>query len=240
MANPLITVDQITGCLLAGGRGARMGGVDKGLQSFQGRPLALHALKRLAPQVGPLLINANRNTEAYAALGQPLGAKVCADTLPDYPGPLAGFMAALAQCQTPWVLCVPCDTPLFPLDLAAKMIAAHEQSSGTADIIIAYGWDHMDGEAAQPGQLPELRAQPVFCLIKASLKHSLEAFITSGGRKIDTWTGQHRCAKAMFDRPGDEQAFANANTLTQLHALEQIAAVQPTISQAPQPNTAKA
>lgn len=240
MANPLITVDQITGCLLAGGRGARMGGVDKGLQSFQGLPLALHALQRLAPQVGPLLINANRNTEAYAALGQPLGAKVCADTLPDYPGPLAGFMAALAQCQTPWVLCVPCDTPLFPLDLAAKMIAAHEQSSGTADIIIAHGWEHMDGEGAQPGQLPELRAQPVFCLIKASLKHSLEAFITSGGRKIDTWTSQHRCVKAMFDRPGDEHAFANANTLAQLHALEQIAAMQSKIPQAPQHNTAKA
>ncbi|QXZ10467.1 molybdenum cofactor guanylyltransferase MobA [Comamonas sp. Y33R10-2] len=252
MANPLITVDQITGCLLAGGRGARMGGVDKGLQSFQGLPLALHALQRLAPQVGPLLINANRNTEAYAALGKPLGAKVCADTLPDYPGPLAGFMAALAQCQTPWLLCVPCDTPLFPLDLAAKMIAAHEQSSGTADIIIAHGWEHMDGESTQPGklsgQLPELRAQPVFCLIKASLKHSLEAFITSGGRKIDTWTGQHRCAKAVFDRPGDEQAFANANTLAQLHALEQIAAVQQAtpqtvlqaLPQALQPNTAKA
>lgn len=256
MANPLIPIDQITGCLLAGGRGARMGGVDKGLQSFQGLPLALHALQRLAPQVGPLLINANRNTEAYAALGQPLGAKVCADTLPDYPGPLAGFMAALAQCQTPWVLCVPCDTPLFPLDLAAKMIAAHEQSSATADIIIAHGWDHMDGESTRPsqltgqqpgqlsdqfpGQLPQLRAQPVFCLIKASLKHSLEAFITSGGRKIDTWTGQHRCAKAMFDRPGDEHAFANANTLAQLHALEQIAAMQSKIPQAPQPNTAKA
>ena len=217
MADSLITADQITGCILAGGRGARMGGVDKGLQPFQGLPLALHALQRLAPQVGPLLINANRNTEQYAALGQPLNAKVCADALPDYPGPLAGFMAGLAQCQTPWLLCVPCDTPLFPMDLAAQMIAARGDAS--TEIIIAHGWDT---ERSQP---PELRAQPVFCLLRACLKHSLEAFITSGGRKIDAWTIQHHCAQAMFDRPGDEHAFANANTLAQLHDLEQLAPV---------------
>lgn len=223
MANILITADLITGCLLAGGRGARMGGADKGLQSFQGLPLALHALQRLAPQVGPLLINANRNTETYVALGKPLNAKVCADPLADYPGPLAGFMAGLAHCQTPWLLCVPCDTPLFPLDLAVQMMAAQTNAPADAEIIIAHGWDT---ERALPCQAPELRAQPVFCLIRACLKHSLEAFITSGGRKIDTWTGQHRCAKAVFDRPGDEQAFANANTLAQLHALEQIASVQ--------------
>ena len=222
MADSPITADQITGCLLAGGRGARMGGVDKGLQHFQGLPLALHALQRLAPQVGPLLINANRNTEQYLALGQPLNAKVCADALPDYPGPLAGFMAGLAQCQTPWLLCVPCDTPLFPLDLAAQMIAA--RGDARTDIIIAHGWDT---ERAQPHQSPELRAQPVFCLIRSSLKHSLEAFITSGGRKIDALTIQHHCAKAMFDRPGDEQAFTNANTLAQLHDLEQLAADTP-------------
>ena len=128
-------------------------------------------------------------------------------------------MAGLAQCQTPWLLCVPCDTPLFPLDLAAQMIAA--RGDARTDIIIAHGWDT---ERAQPHQSPELRAQPVFCLIRSSLKHSLEAFITSGGRKIDAWTIQHRCAKAIFDRPGDEQAFTNANTLAQLHDLEQFAA----------------
>ena len=134
---------------------------------------------------------------------------------------LAGFMAGLAQCQTPWLLCVPCDTPLFPMDLAAQMIAARGDAS--TEIIIAYGWDNGDSERTQPGQSPELRAQPVFCLIRACLKHSLEAFITSGGRKIDAWTGQHRSAQALFDRPGDEQAFSNANTLAQLLDLEQIA-----------------
>lgn len=216
MVDSSITHDQITGCVLAGGRGARMGGVDKGLQLFQGRTLALHTLQRLAPQVGPLLINANRNTEQYCALGEPLAARVCADALPDYSGPLAGFMAGLTHCHTPWLLCVPCDTPLFPHDLVAQLLAAR----GDADIVVAHGWDT---ERTQPGQLPELRAQPVFCLINASLRHSLEAFIMSGGRKIDVWTSQHRCAQALFDRPGDEHAFANANTLTQLHDLEQLA-----------------
>lgn len=200
-----------------------MGGLDKGLQNFQGQPLALHALRRLAPQVGPLLINANRNTEQYAALAQLLGAKVCADALPDYPGPLAGFMAALAHCQTPWLLCVPCDTPLFPVDLVAQMLASRGNTDLDPDIVIAHGWDT---ECAQPGCPPELRAQPVFCLINASLRHSLEAFITSGGRKIDAWTSQHRCARAMFDRPGDAHVFVNANTLAQLHDLEQIVSPQ--------------
>lgn len=226
MADSPITSTQITGCVLAGGRGARMGGVDKGLQRFQNLPLALHALQRLAPQVGPLLINANRNTEQYAALGQPLGAKVCTDALPGYPGPLAGFMAGLAHCQTPWLLCVPCDTPLFPQDLAARMLALR----GDADIVIAHGWDT---ERTQPGQPPQLCAQPVFCLIKASLRHNLEAFLTGGGRKIDAWTGQHRCAQAWFDRPGDEQAFANANTLAQLHDLEQLAPASQVLSLQP-------
>ena len=214
MVNTLISPEQITGCVLAGGRGARMGGVDKGLQLFQGRPLALHALQRLAPQVGPLLINANRNAEQYAALGLPLSATVCRDPLPDYPGPLAGFMAGLAHCQTEWLLCIPCDTPLFPQDLAARMLAAR----GQADIVIAHG---LDTERAEPGQLPELRAQPVFCLLRKQLAPSLEHFITSGGRKIDAWTRQHPCAEAVFDRPGDAQAFSNANTLGQLHDLEQ-------------------
>lgn len=214
VAHTLILPEQITGCVLAGGRGARMGGVDKGLQTFHGQALALHALQRLAPQVGPLLINANRNAEQYAKLGLPLAAKVCADALPDYPGPLAGFMAGLVHCQTEWLLCVPCDTPLFPLDLAAQMLAAR----GEADIVIAHGWDN---ERALPGLPPQLRAQPVFCLLRQQLAPSLEHFITSGGRKIDAWTQQHACAHAVFDRPGDAQAFSNANTLGQLHELEQ-------------------
>ena len=213
-----ITADQVTGCVLAGGRATRMGGVDKGLQPFNGQPLALQALQRLAPQVGPLLINANRHLDLYTALGEPFGAQICADPLPDYPGPLAGFLAGLTHCKTPWLLCIPCDTPLFPADLLACMGRAYVQADGQADIIIAHG---LDTERAEPGQPAEMRAQPVFCLLKASLKDSLADFITSGGRKIDRWTAQHRPIAALFDRPEDAQAFSNANTLAQLHDLEQ-------------------
>ena len=218
MTESSIHSSQITGCVLAGGRGTRMGGVDKGLQLFGGQPLALHALQRLAPQAGPLLINANRHADVYAELAAPLSAQICADALPDYPGPLAGFLAGLTHCKTEWLLCVPCDTPLFPADLVARMAEAFRDADGQADIIIAHG---RDTERAAPGQTPELRAQPVFCLMRASLKSSLHSFITAGGRKIDAWTGQHRCIAAVFDRPEDAQAFSNANTLAQLHDLEQ-------------------
>ena len=212
----LISACDITACVLAGGRGMRMGGVDKGLQLFHGQPLALQVLLRLAPQVGTLLINANRNAEVYAELAKPLNASICADALPDYPGPLAGFLAGLSQCQTAWLLCVPCDTPLFPSDLVAHMIRACDD----ADIVVAHGWDS-EGESVDANA--PLRAQPVFCLMRASLKDSLYQFITQGGRKIDAWTSQHRCTQALFDRPQDLHAFANANTLVQLHDLEQLA-----------------
>ena len=106
----MIDTSDITGVILAGGRGSRMGGVDKGLQNFNGMPMALHTLMRLAPQVGDVMINANRNLGAYEAFGVP----VWPDVLADYPGPLAGFLTALERCETPWLVTVPCDTPLFP------------------------------------------------------------------------------------------------------------------------------
>ena len=218
----LISACDITACVLAGGRGMRMGGVDKGLQLFQGKPLALQVLQRLAPQVGTLLINANRNTEVYAELAKPLNARICADALPDYPGPLAGFLAGLTQCHTEWLLCVPCDTPLFPTDLVAHMVRACDHAEDS-DIVVAHGWDS-EGESVDANA--PLGAQPVFCLMRASLKDSLSQFITQGGRKIDAWTSQHRCAQALFDRPQDLHAFANANTLGQLHDLEQLACAE--------------
>jgi molybdopterin-guanine dinucleotide biosynthesis protein A len=107
---PTIDKAQITGMVLAGGRGSRMGGVDKGLQGFRGMPLAMHALFRLQPQVGEMMINANRNLAAYESMGVP----VWPDALPEYPGPLAGFLAGLERCETPYLVVVPCDTPLFP------------------------------------------------------------------------------------------------------------------------------
>jgi molybdopterin-guanine dinucleotide biosynthesis protein A len=199
MNSPIARAD-ITGLVLAGGRGSRMGGVDKGLQDHLGRPLAQHALQRLAPQVGPLLINANRNLDAYAAMGVP----VCADVLPDYAGPLAGFMAGLEHCTTPWLVTVPCDSPLFPIDLVTRLVAALTEAD--ADIAMAAT---LEGGA--------LQVQPVFCLMKASLKDSLAAFTQGGQRKIDRWTAQHRCAKVRFD---DAHAFFNANTLSELQQLQ--------------------
>src|SRR5512132_4688593 len=118
----MIAREQITGLVRAGGRGARMGGVDKGLQNHLGTPLALHALLRLGPQVGEVMINANRNRGAYESMGVP----VWPDTLPDYAGPLAGFLAGLEHCETPWLATVPCDTPNFPEDLVARLAAAAE------------------------------------------------------------------------------------------------------------------
>src|SRR3954468_21586075 len=121
-----IETGDITGVILAGGRGSRMGGVDKGLQNFNGMPLALHTLMRLQPQVGHVLINANRNLGAYESFGVP----VWPDVLADFAGPLAGFLAGLENCETPWLVTVPCDTPLFPADLVERLAqAADEQQA---------------------------------------------------------------------------------------------------------------
>ena len=196
----MIDPNDITGLILAGGRGSRMGGVDKGLQTHHGVPLALHALLRLSPQVGQVLINANRNLGAYEAMG----ASVWPDALPDYAGPLAGFLAGLEHCETPYLVTVPCDSPNFPLDLVARLAAALEGDG--ADIAMA--------ATLEDGQL---RTQPVFCLMRSTLLESLVAFTQGGQRKIDRWSAQQRCVEVCFDDP---QAFANANTLAELQRLQ--------------------
>ena len=224
----MIAPSDITGLVLAGGRGSRMGGVDKGLQPFAGQPLARHALQRLAPQVGPLLVNANRHLDTYRAWG----VEVVPDTEADYPGPLAGFLAGLLHCRTPWLLAVPCDTPRFPADLAARLAAAAHAAQAPLAVVHAPDAEASasasvsaaptDGaiETAAACALP-LRAQPAFCLIHTSLLGSLQQFVTTGGRKIDRWTAQHPLAVACFDQPGDDPlAFANANTLQELAALQ--------------------
>lgn len=203
----------ITGLLLAGGQGSRMGGVDKGLQLLRGQPLAQHALARLAPQVGPLLISANRHLAEWHALAAPYAAPVLSDRLSDaaqgYAGPLAGFLAGLEHCQTPWLLSVPCDSPRFPPDLARRLWAA-AQAVG-APLAMACAPD-----------AGALRRQPVFCLIAQRLLPSLQQYTAQGGRKIGAWAAAQDCALAAFDQPGDDpQAFANANTLDDLAALEQ-------------------
>ncbi len=198
--NAPIPVEDITGLILCGGRGARMGGVDKGLQTHQGMPLALHALLRLQPQVGAVMINANRNLAAYESMGAP----VWPDPVADYPGPLAGWLAGLEHCETPYLVTVPCDTPNFPTDLVARLSAA----LAAEDAEIAMATSTEDGQ---------LQVQPVFCLMKASLIESLVRTLDAGQRKIDRWTALHRCVQVHFDDPA---AFFNANTPEELARLQ--------------------
>ena len=196
----MISAQDITGLILAGGRGTRMGGVDKGLQNFHGMPIAVNALMRLAPQVGQVMINANRNIAAYESMGVP----VWPDILPDYAGPLAGFLTGLERCESPFLATVPCDSPLFPLDLVQRLAEALE-----AD----------DAELAIAATVEEgvMRQHPVFCLMRTELTESLARFTHSGQRKVGAWTAQHRCVEVAFDDAG---AFANANTLDDLHRLQ--------------------
>ena len=195
-----IARDDITGLILAGGRASRMGGVDKGLQNHLGMPLALHALLRLQPQVGEAMIVANRNLGAYEAMGVP----VWPDALPDYPGPLAGLLTGLEHCQTPYLVSVPCDTPDFPTDLVARLA----QALTDANARVAIAATREDGV---------LRAQPVFCLLEASLLEDLSAYLDAGERKIDRWTARHACTTVEFD---DARAFFNANTPDELQRLQ--------------------
>lgn len=205
--NAPLHMEAITGVILAGGRGSRMGGVDKGLQNFNGVPMALHTLMRLSPQVGEIMINANRNLAAYESFGVPVWPD--STGLGEYAGPLAGFLTALERCETPYLLTVPCDTPLFPQDLVARLAEALAREN--AEVAVA----------AAPEEDGEVKPQPVFCLMHAGLLESLVQFTKGGGRKIDAWTAQHKTVQVPFNRPGDDpQGFFNANTLAELHQLE--------------------
>lgn len=195
-----LTPDQITGLIVCGGRGSRMGGVDKGLQNFNGMPLALHALMRLSPQVGLVLINANRNLAAYESFGAP----VWPDPLADFQGPLAGWLAGIERCETPYLVVVPCDSPHFPVDLVQRL----------ADALVREDADIAMAATREDGRV---QVQPVFCLLKASLLESLLQYLNAGERKIDRWTARHRCTQVVFDDP---RAFANANTLEELQRLQ--------------------
>ena len=197
----MIDRSHITGLVLAGGRGLRMGGADKGLQPLRGEPLALHALRRLRPQVGPLLVSANRNLDQYASFGAP----VLTDPLPDHPGPLGGVLAGLRAARTDWLLTVPCDTPAFPLDLARQLAAAATRRD--ARVVLAASRD-ANGH---------LQRQPVFCLLRVALEPALAEFVMSGGRGLNHWASTHDADVVCFDPP---EAFTNANTLEDLHRID--------------------
>jgi len=195
----------ITGMVLAGGRGTRMGGEDKGLQPLHGRPLAQWALRRLRPQVERLAVNANRNAPAYALFGVP----VWSDAAADFQGPLAGFATGLAHVETPWLLTVPCDTPLFPADLAARLARAAREA-GTPIAM-----------AATPGADGGLQPQPVFCLMHRRLAASLHESLASGERRAYRWAMRQGCTLVPFAPPQDDPtAFHNINTPAELAQLQ--------------------
>ncbi|WIT10411.1 molybdenum cofactor guanylyltransferase [Paucibacter sediminis] len=187
----------ITGLLLCGGRGSRMGGVDKGLQPLQGRPLVEHVLERLGPQVGTLLINANRNLARYGAYGH----AVLADASADYAGPLAGLLAGLQACRTRWLLAVPCDAPRLPLDLAARLLRAAEREGAAVALPVTE------------------RVQPVFCLLRQDLAPGLSAYLAGGGHRVEACLRAQPHVLVPFDRDGDAAAFFNANSLDELQRL---------------------
>ena len=200
----------MTGLILAGGRGARMGGIDKGLQNFNGTPLTLHTLMRLQMQeaepLSQIMVVANRNLSAYESFG----VQVWPDSTDGFAGPLAGFLTGLERCETDLLLTVPCDSPLFPLNLAQRLLDT--LMSQEADIAVAAAKEE-DGT---------VRAQPVFCLMRVNLLESLVKFMQSGGRKIDAWSALHKTVLVPFDTADvDPRAFFNANTLEELHRLEQ-------------------
>ncbi|MGD8911443.1 MAG: molybdenum cofactor guanylyltransferase MobA [Candidatus Thiodiazotropha sp.] len=191
----------VTAVILAGGRGQRMGGEDKGLIELSGRPLVKHVIDAIQPQVGAILINANRNQERYAAFGYP----VIADSLLNYQGPLAGFITAMQAIETEDMLTLPCDGPLLPGDLVERLYQARRAAG--AEIAVAH-----DGN----------RLQPVFALIPKRLVDSLQGYLDGGDRKIDLWYEQHKIAHADFsDIP---RTFINVNTLQERDSLQGSAA----------------
>jgi molybdopterin-guanine dinucleotide biosynthesis protein A len=187
----------ITGVILAGGQGRRMGSVDKGLKPLRGKPMAQWVLERFAPQVDEVLINANQNLDTYAQFG----CQVVPDEIGGFAGPLAGLHRGLSAATHDLIATVPCDSPFLPLDLIARLYAALEDKQ--ADLAVARTGD-------QP--------HPVFCLCRKSVLPGLTAFLESGGRKIDAWYAALQVAEVLFDDEAD--AFLNINTLKDLRCLE--------------------
>ena len=187
----------ITGVILAGGQGRRMGGVDKGLKLLRGKPMVAWAIERFSPQVDEVLVNANQNLETYAGFGH----RVIPDEIGGFAGPLAGLHRGLSEAKHHLVATVPCDSPFLPLDLIARLRGALE--GGRADLTVAKTGD-------QP--------HPVFCLCRKSVLPSLTEFLAGGGRKIDAWYASLNVVEVLFDdNPG---AFSNVNTEVELKAFE--------------------
>ena len=186
-------IGKVSGIVLAGGQGRRMGTVDKGLQLLHGKPMVEHVLARLAPQVSEILINANQNLAAYEAFGH----RVVPDAIGGFAGPLAGLHAGLCAASHPLVLTAPCDSPFLPLDLLARLAKAMNEN---------------DLAVAKTGDQPH----PVFALVRTSVRKNLEGFLSGGGRKIDAWYASLKVVEVSFDDEAD--AFRNINTREELNS----------------------
>jgi len=190
-------VPSVTGLILAGGKGSRMGGVDKGLQAFRGKRLVDHVYERLAPQVGGVIINANQNQEAYRTFG----VRVVSDAIGGFAGPLAGMHAGLSISKRPFLASVPCDSPFLPEDLVARLYARIDETG--AELAVAKTGD-------QP--------HPVFSLMRRGVLDHLSDFLKDGGRKIDAWYASLNVVEVAFD--DEAQAFSNINTLEELASYD--------------------
>ncbi|MBS1160560.1 MAG: mobA [Proteobacteria bacterium] len=189
--------EKITGVILAGGLGRRMGGIDKGLQELRGQTLVSRVVERLAPQVDELLINANQNAARYAAFGY----RVVADQIPDFAGPLAGLQAALSSARHPLLATAPCDSPFLPSDLVSRLLAALRTAN--ADLAVARTF---------------AQAHPVFCLCRREVLPHLTAFLASGGRKFEDWYATLNSVEVAFD--DEAEAFENINTREELSRFD--------------------
>jgi molybdopterin-guanine dinucleotide biosynthesis protein A len=189
---------EITGVILAGGRARRMGGVDKGLTVLAGRPMLQHVLAALQPQVAKVIINANRNLDVYRGFG----CDVVSDVIGDYSGPLAGMASGMQSSVTPYIVTVPCDSPLIAGDLVARLYRTLKEQA--AEVCVVH-----DGE----------RTHPVFLMLRCDLVGSVLAYLDAGERKIDKWFAQHHLAVCDFS--DQREAFMNVNHPQELDALEQ-------------------
>ncbi len=189
--------EAVTGLILAGGQGRRMGGVDKGLQLLRGKPMVAWVLERLAPQVDEVIVNANQNASAYGGFGH----RVVPDQIGGFAGPLAGLQAGLAAAAHPLVVTVPCDSPFLPLDLVVRLRDAMQ--SGGADLAVA-----------KTGEQPH----PVFSLVRTAVLANLTDFLARGGRKIDAWYAALQVVEVPFD--DEAEAFSNINTREELKGFE--------------------
>ena len=187
----------VTGLILAGGKGSRMGGVDKGLQAFRGKRLVDHVYERFVPQVGGVIINANQNHEEYKTFG----VRVVSDAIGGFAGPLAGLHAGLSISKRPFLASVPCDSPFLPADLIERLYQRIDESG--AELAVAKTGD-------QP--------HPVFSLMRRTVLDHLADFLKGGGRKIDAWYAALNVVEVAFD--DEPEAFSNINTREELQTWE--------------------